>query len=105
MRSAELPQRKTVVVISAGMPVSDRPGGSIDIGDEAKLLGEQAARANAVVYALHIDLGLSKAFSAQARRARDSGTVTRDSRVSSRLLEEFCLGLGRRADAGQGRRR
>jgi len=90
----QLPQRKTVIVISAGMPVSDRPGGRVDIGEEAKLLGEQAARANAIVYALHIDLGLSKAFSAQARRARDSGTVARDSRVSARLLEEFASASG-----------
>ena len=31
----QYPGRKTVVVMSGGMAVSDRPGGRIDIGDEA----------------------------------------------------------------------
>ena len=66
----DLPGRKTVVVLSGGMAVSDRPGGRVDIGNEAKQLGGQAAHANATIYALHVDTGLSKSYSAQSRRAR-----------------------------------
>lgn len=85
----QYPGRKTVVVLSAGMAVSDRPGGGIDIGEEARQLGEQAAHANATIYALHIDLGLARAYSAEARRARDTASVNREQRLSSRILDEF----------------
>jgi len=90
----ELPGRKTVVLLSGGMAVSDRPGGRVDIGNEAKQLGEQAAHANATIYALHVDTGLSKSYSAQSRRARDSASLERERRLSGRLLDEFAGASG-----------
>jgi len=47
--------RKAVVVLSGGVPVSDRPEGRPDVGDLARLMGQEAARANAVVYTIHVD--------------------------------------------------
>jgi VWFA-related protein len=88
------PGRKTVVVVSSGIAVSDRPGGRIDIGDQAKALGEGAAHANATIYAVHIDAGLSKSYSAQSRRARDAGSLERERRLSARLLEQFADASG-----------
>jgi VWFA-related protein len=88
------PGRKTVVLLSGGMAVSDRPGGRVNVGDEARLLGEQAAHANATIYALHVDLGLMQSYAPQSRRARDSVSLERERRLSSRLLEEFAVASG-----------
>jgi len=88
------PGRKTVVVLSTGMAISDRPGGRIDIGPEASLLGEQAARANATIYALHLDNGTTKGFSAESRRARDSASLARERTLESKLLDEFASTTG-----------
>ena len=85
----QYPGRKTVVVLSGGMAVSDRPGGRVDIGDEAGDLGERAARANAVIYALHVDASMSRtprrrrAGFATYGRWRASGRCRRSSSTSS----------------------
>jgi VWFA-related protein len=89
----EYPGRKTVIVMSGGIATSDRPGGRLDIGSEARLLGEQAAHANAVVYAVHVDTNLGENFSAQQRRgarvdvarARAPHRVARARRVLERV--------------------
>ncbi len=81
--------RKTVVVMSGGMAVSDRPGARVDIGDEARELGERAAQANAVVYAIHIDRSTSEAFSAQSRRSREAPSPARERAMASKLLSQF----------------
>jgi VWFA-related protein len=86
--------RKTVVVLSGGMAVSDRPGGRIDIGTEATALGEQAAHANAVIYALHVDTGITQSFSAQSRRVRDPASLARERTLSAKLLDEFAGASG-----------
>jgi VWFA-related protein len=88
------PGRKTVVMLSAGIALSDRPGGRIDIGTEAVSLGEQAAHANATIYALHIDQGHAQSFSAQSRRTRDPGSLARERALSSKLLDEFAQASG-----------
>lgn len=92
LRSSE--ERKTVVVISAGIPVSDRPGGRVNVGDEVGKLGEQAARANATIYALHVDAGLARAYRAESRQAPDSVSLERERRLSGRLLEQFAASSG-----------
>jgi VWFA-related protein len=88
------PDRKTIILLSGGMAVSDRPGGQVNVGDEAKQLGEQAAHANATIYALHVDSGLSQALGAQSQRPRDATTLERERRLSSKLLEEFADASG-----------
>ena len=90
-----LPDRKTVVLVSGGMPVSDRPGGRVDIGDEAKVLGEQTAHANASIYALHVDFGARETYTAQSRRARDAGvSIAREREIGAKLLGEFAGASG-----------
>ena len=66
----------------------------MNVGDEAKQLGEQAAHANTTIYALHIDNALNQSYSAQSRRPRDSGTLERERRLSSKLLEQFAGASG-----------
>jgi VWFA-related protein len=90
----ELPGRKTVVVLSGGMAVSDRPGGMVDIGREASSLGEQAAHANATIYAIHIDAGMRQTYSSQARRVRDPAALDRERHTAGRLLDEFAGASG-----------
>jgi len=90
----EYPGRKTVIVMSGGIATSDRPGGRLDIGSEARLLGEQAAHANAVVYAVHVDTNLGENFSAQQRRVRESTSLERERRIESRVLDEFSSASG-----------
>ena len=83
------PGRKTVVVLSGGIAVSDRPGGRIDIGNQARILGEQAAHANATIYAVYVDTGLSQAYAAQSRRMRNAGSLERERTLGGRVLDEF----------------
>lgn len=81
--------RKTVIVVSGGMPSSDRPGGRPDVGDNATVLGEHAARANAVVYALHIDRALRDRMGAQASGVAQEVSTARERDIQSKLLAEF----------------
>jgi VWFA-related protein len=61
---AQDPQRKTVVIVSGGMFASDRVGGRPDLTTLVETLGEDAARADANIYVLHIDTTFLNAFSA-----------------------------------------
>jgi VWFA-related protein len=90
-----LPGRKTVVVLSAGMPVSDRVGGRPSVGDEARMLGEEAARSNVNIYAVHIDTSLLRTFSAETRK-NDRMPVSheRESALEGRLLDQFAGASG-----------
>jgi len=94
-RLGDYPGRKTVIVLSAGMPVSDRVGGRPNIGDQARVLGEQAARANATIYALHIDTNFLRTFSAETRKT-DKMPVSREreSALQGRLLDQFAGASG-----------
>lgn len=86
----EQPGRKTVVLFSAGIPTTDRPGGRPEVGDLAKLLGQDAAATNTSIYTLHIDNREFRSLSAEARRLPSGpATRSRDMAVSGRLLEEF----------------
>lgn len=86
----EQPGRKTVVLFSAGIPTTDRPGGRPEVGDLAKLLGQDAAATNTSIYTLHIDNREFRALSADQRRLPSGpATRSRDMAVTGRLLEEF----------------
>jgi VWFA-related protein len=91
----EAPGRKTVVVFSAGMPISDRVGGRPNVGDQARVLGEQAARSNTTIYALHIDHSLLQSFSAETRHS-DKQPVSREreSVMLGRMLDQFAGASG-----------
>lgn len=82
---AEYPARRTVVILSAGMPISDRQGSWNSDGSLAVQVGHTAARANATVYSLHVDVDAATAYSAEGRRPRQNQARERD-------LQQLLLG-------------
>jgi VWFA-related protein len=82
--------RKTVVILSAGMVVSDRPGGRPDVGELPKLLGQDAARSNTTIYALYVDSAYWHNMAAESGKTdRSPISRGRDRAMLSRALEEF----------------
>jgi VWFA-related protein len=81
------PGRKTVLLLSGGMPVSDRGGGRPNLADDVKALGEQATYANATINTLYFDPNLNTSFSVESRRPRMSSGRTRV--IYTRALAEF----------------
>jgi len=79
-----------VVLFSAGIPTTDRPGGRPEVGDLAKLLGQDAAATNTTIYVVHLDTGPWRQLAAETRKT-DNPPVSRsrDFAVTGRLLSEF----------------
>jgi VWFA-related protein len=91
----EVPGRKTVVVLTGGMPVSDRLGGRPDIGEVARTLGQDAARANTIIYAVYVDSAYVRSFSADRRRYdRQSQNPAREHAMMGRLIDAFAGSSG-----------
>ena len=90
-RLETLPGRKTVVLLTAGMLSSDRPGGRPDIEDLSVLAGQDAARANATVYPIYIDTRYLERNSAETRKADMNMTTTarRDMDAMASWAERF----------------
>lgn len=86
----EQPGRKTVVMFSAGITASDRPGGRPEVGELAKQLGRDAAATNTAIYTLHVEKSAMQAVRPEQRRTdRTPVSLNRDAAVTGRLLEEF----------------
>jgi VWFA-related protein len=81
------PGRKTVLLLSSGMPVSDRSAGRPNLGNEVKRLGEQATYANATIHTLFFDPAVNGSFSTEGRRPRETSGRTRA--IYTRALVEF----------------
>ena len=82
------PGRKTVVLLSGGMPMTDRAGGRPDVGDAARLIGMDAAKSNTVVYSVFVDA--SQGIMTADRRRSDRGSSTDSGRTHAlmgRLLD------------------
>jgi VWFA-related protein len=92
------PQRKTVVIVSGGMFASDRVGGRPDLTALVETLGEDAARADANIYVLHLDSSFLNAFSA----SNVAGPSTSASRSVMRQSSALALSLDRLAGASGG---
>jgi VWFA-related protein len=87
--------RKTVVMFSAGMPTSDRPGGRPHLGSLPAAVGKAAAASNTTIYTLHVDSAHVRAMSAGTGRAMGSAsTRSRDFAVEGQVLEEFSAASG-----------
>ena len=84
---ARLDRRKTLVLLSGGMPLSDRPGQRPDVGDLGVLVGQEAARANTAVYTLFVDWKFLEQFSAASTRA--SSSPLRESSLNMQWLDHF----------------
>jgi len=83
----ESPGRKTVILLSGGMPVSDRSGGRPALADEVKRLGEQATYANATINTIYFDPSTTASFSVNTRKPK-IGTG-RSLGIYTRALSEF----------------
>jgi len=93
LRLAEIPGRKSVVLVSAGVLVSDRPEGRPDIGDLGRILGQTAARANAVVYTLHLDRSAS-VYGSAARSSPGNTERGRERAMFAIFLDQFSSAAG-----------
>jgi VWFA-related protein len=91
----QLPGRKAVIFVSAGVVVSDRPDGRPDAGALAKTMGQSAARANASVYTVHIDTTTSGTGPA-AQKGMASSNAARDRALASNWLNDFSNAAGGR---------
>jgi VWFA-related protein len=85
-----VPGRKTVVLVSGGVPIADRPGTRPNVGSLPIAIGERAARSNVNLYTLYIDRSFLQRFSAEYR-SPPSNMVSgsRDSQIAMRWLDEF----------------
>jgi VWFA-related protein len=92
---ADIPGRKAVVLVSAGVLVSDRTDGRPDVGDVAKLMGQTAARANATVYTVHIDT-VSSPYGSAGQKGSGTSELSRERAMYASWLSEFSQAAGGR---------
>jgi VWFA-related protein len=85
-------ERKTIVLVSGGLPASDRTTGTFNLPAEIAEVAREAARANANVYVLHLDTAFLDAFSSTERNL--SRTVGRDSSISGGGLDALAAASG-----------
>jgi hypothetical protein len=77
------------------MPAADRPGGRPNMSDLARVLGEEAARANATIYTLFFDTTQFQTYAAETRKAdQHPAFQVRESEVLSRFLDQFASTSG-----------
>ena len=88
------PGRKTVVMFTAGMPTSDRPGGRPDLLSLARALGKEAAATNTSIDTVHVDASEFRATGAGSARLANAGTQSRDRALETLALEEFADASG-----------
>ena len=79
--------RKTVVVLSAGIPTSDRSGARLYMRSDAMQLGKDAQMAGMLIYTLHLNTAFLDAFSPDAPSAQQ--TAMREASVYARGLDLF----------------
>jgi VWFA-related protein len=91
---AERPGRKSVVLITGGLLVSDRLDGRPDPGNVARAMGQSAARAQATVYTVHVDAGASAIGMPASRKGNGDSDVMRDRAMSGNWLEDFSRAAG-----------
>lgn len=84
---SSLPGRRTMVVVSAGIPSGDRTGGRVYMRTHAMDIGRMAANAGILLYTLHLNTRFLDAFSPQAPSV--SQTLMRETGVYTRGLEFF----------------
>ena len=61
---AQVPGRKTLIVISAGLPMTTKPGGRPNLDAETSKIARQAASANVSLYVFYMNVHFIRAFSA-----------------------------------------
>ena len=79
--------RKTLVVVSAGIPTGDRTGARLYLRTNASELGKRAAESGILLYTLHLNTSFLDAFSAEGIPV--SQTLMRETAVYARGLDLF----------------
>jgi VWFA-related protein len=82
-----IPGRKTLVVLSAGIPSGDRTGGRLYMRNDAMQGGREAAEAGILLYTLHLNTAFLDSFSPDAPSAQQ--TAMREANVFAKGLETF----------------
>lgn len=82
-----MPGRKTVVVISAGIPSGDRSGGRLYMRNDAMQACKEASAAGIVLYTLHLNTAFLDSFSPDAPSAQQ--TAMREAGVYAKGLDTF----------------
>jgi len=88
---AGVPGRKAVVLVSAGILVSDRKDGRPGVGDLSKTLGQVAAQANVTVYTVQME---ANGVAALASARLPTRTSNRDKLLFGNWLDEFSATAG-----------
>jgi VWFA-related protein len=90
---ASLPGRKTFIVISAGLPMSNRPGGRPNFDDETTRLARHAAASNVNLYVFYMNVHFIRFYS--PAYGKQNYTIFEDVTLFGYGLEKF-------ADSGGG---
>lgn len=94
----QLPGHKTLMLLSGGMLGTSRVGGRPDIRGYMKRVGEQAARANVMLYVMHMDNSfaelLSSARPGMADPARQMRSLMNDGAAFATGLENLASEAG-----------
>jgi len=83
----DMPVRKTLVVLSAGIPSGDRSGARMYMRNDAMQVGKEAAAAGLLLYTLHINTAFLDSFSPDAPSAQQ--TAMREASVYAKGLDVF----------------
>jgi VWFA-related protein len=84
-----LPGHKTLLLLSGGMLGTNRVGGRPDIRGYMKRVGEQAARANVMLYVMHMDNSFAELLSPVR-----GGTANPSRQMRSRFLDGAAFAMG-----------
>jgi len=90
---AEVPGRKTLVLVSGGLLATDRANGRVNASGQMMDLGRDAALGNCTVYVLHLDDSFLDAFSAE-HPTRNVSSLFRDSSMYASGLEMIAGAAG-----------
>ena len=90
---APLPGRKTLIVISAGLPLSNRPGAVSSLDAETVRIAHRAAAANINLYVFYMNVHYLRYYSPEY--GKRNNTIFED-------INLFATGLEKFADSGGG---
>lgn len=87
-----VPGRKLLLVVSAGIPTSNKPSGRPNVTIETDEIGRRAAVANVSLYVLYMNVHFLRAFSAEYGRTNTS--IFNDVTMFGQGLERFSNSAG-----------
>jgi VWFA-related protein len=89
---ASVPGRKTLMVLSAGLPMSAQPGGRPNLAIETDSIARRAAAANVSLYVLYMNIHFLRSFSAES--GKRNHTIFDDIALFGHGLERFASSGG-----------